>query len=142
MATRKGKHGKTDDHYLVMLQWIGCEDLVNDFADWVNESTYDGPVFCFDSFGTQKSRLTAPRPDNYPAPEPSTRLRVDVGFRNIPQPASLIYVGNTTPRKVTNQAVKDAPAGCFVIFNEGDVGIARKGIPLLHCGSQVAAMLL
>jgi hypothetical protein len=125
----------------VVLQWIGYEELVNDFADWLQGSSYEGPVWAFDSFERQTSKLTAPRPDNYPAPEPSSRLRVTRGFENIPEPTSLIVVGPDTPDDVANRTIENAPEGCFLIGELNNFKLARECIPLLHCGNQVAVSL-
>ena len=137
-----GIHGKIDGHHLVFLQWIGCEYLVNDFADWVAGSLYEGPVFVHDDFSRRKSRYSAPRPDNYPAPEPSGRMRVSATYQDVPCPASLIYVGEETPVEVADLQVSLAPEGCIVVYDLGNLGIARQGIPLLHCGNQVAMQLI
>jgi hypothetical protein len=133
-------HGKLENGHLVALEWVGEELLIENWADWVAGSHLIGPVYAFDSFERRKSKFNAPRPDNYPAPEPSYRLRVHVGF-DVPAPVSVLLVGDHTPKKVTNSVIRGMPEGAIVVLQPGQTSVARSGVPLLHCSDHVAIQL-
>lgn len=140
-VTRK-TNPKADGQNLVFLEWIGCEDLVNNYADWVQESWYSGPVFAFDSFERRTSMmLSAPRPDNHPAPEPSGRLRVQKGFHNVPEPISVLYVGENTPSQLAADLVSRMVPGSIIVTPWKSIPVDRDAIPLLHCRTEVAMQL-
>lgn len=140
-ATRKVNR-KADGNRLVFLEWIDCEDLVNDYADWVQESSYPGPVFAFDSFQRQASMIySAPRPDNHPAPEPSGRLQVQKGWHNIPAQISVLYVGAHTPSQLAADLITRMIPGSIVITGFKAIDVDREAIPVLHCCTEVALQL-
>ena len=143
IATRRSLHAKRSEWHLICLQWIGCEDLVNDFADWVQGSFYEGPVWAFDSFERQQSMIgSAPRPDNYPAPEPSERLRVSKGYHDVPQPASLLFIGMETPEEVAIREIDAAPEGCIVVTPWQKTSSVRTGHGIVACDDFIGAKLL
>ena len=141
-AVMRSKHAKRDIGHVVVTQWLDAEDIVNDFADWLAGSFFEGPVWAYDDFRRRKSKFASlPRPDNYPMPEPSMRLRVHDGYE-LPGDISVLWVAPNCPVDVGKHGLKSMGEGDIIVSNLGRIPVSREAIPLLYCGDYVAYKLV